>query len=55
MLTGLIYQNKERKAYEDLIIGFQDQKVLANQDLKLVARAIRQIGCRIQIIDNSCI
>ncbi|MBW7473217.1 2-oxoacid:ferredoxin oxidoreductase subunit beta [Paenibacillus oenotherae] len=34
MLTGLIYQNKERKSYEDLVVGFQE-KGLANQDLTL--------------------
>ncbi|WP_219836737.1 2-oxoacid:ferredoxin oxidoreductase subunit beta [Paenibacillus sp. R14(2021)] len=34
MLTGLIYQNKERKSYEDLVTGFQPE-ALANQDLTL--------------------
>lgn len=34
MLTGLIYQDKERKPYEDLIPGFR-QEALAKQDLKL--------------------
>ncbi|MFC0328865.1 2-oxoacid:ferredoxin oxidoreductase subunit beta [Paenibacillus sepulcri] len=34
MLTGLIYQNKERKAYDDLIVGFKEEG-LANQDLTL--------------------
>ncbi|MBB3109473.1 2-oxoglutarate ferredoxin oxidoreductase subunit beta [Paenibacillus phyllosphaerae] len=34
MLTGLIYQNKERKSYENLIAGFQEQG-LANQDIQL--------------------
>lgn len=34
MLTGLIYQNKERKPYEDMIVGFQEAG-LANQDLAL--------------------
>ncbi|CAH1197739.1 hypothetical protein PAECIP111893_00929 [Paenibacillus plantiphilus] len=34
MLTGLIYQNKERKSYEDLVVGFQETG-LANQDLSL--------------------
>jgi 2-oxoglutarate ferredoxin oxidoreductase subunit beta len=34
MLTGLIYQNKERKSYEDMIVGFKEQG-LANQDLSL--------------------
>ncbi|WP_308639317.1 2-oxoacid:ferredoxin oxidoreductase subunit beta [Paenibacillus silvisoli] len=34
MLTGLIYQNKERKSYEDMISGF-GADALANQDLSL--------------------
>ncbi|SFS77923.1 2-oxoacid:ferredoxin oxidoreductase subunit beta [Paenibacillus sp. BC26] len=34
MLTGLIYQNKERKSYEDMVSGFQTEG-LANQDLSL--------------------
>jgi len=34
MLTGLIYQNKERKSYEDLVTGFQEGG-LANQKLEL--------------------
>ncbi|BBH20791.1 2-oxoglutarate ferredoxin oxidoreductase subunit beta [Paenibacillus baekrokdamisoli] len=34
MLTGLIYQNKERKSYEDLVTGFQEDG-LANQNLDL--------------------
>jgi len=34
MLTGLIYQNKERKPYEDLIPGFKPE-ALAHQDLSL--------------------
>ncbi|NBD22387.1 2-oxoacid:ferredoxin oxidoreductase subunit beta [Paenibacillus glycinis] len=34
MLTGLIYQNKERQAYESMITGFQPEG-LANQDLSL--------------------
>lgn len=34
MLTGLIYQNKERKAYDDLIAGFKPEG-LAKQDLQL--------------------
>ncbi|QYR19701.1 2-oxoacid:ferredoxin oxidoreductase subunit beta [Paenibacillus sp. sptzw28] len=34
MLTGLIYQNKERKAYDELIVGFKEQG-LANQELSL--------------------
>ncbi|WP_274651474.1 2-oxoacid:ferredoxin oxidoreductase subunit beta [Paenibacillus humicola] len=36
MLTGLIYQNKQRKSYEDMIVGFKEQG-LANQDLSLPA------------------
>jgi 2-oxoacid:acceptor oxidoreductase, beta subunit, pyruvate/2-ketoisovalerate family len=34
MLTGLIYQDKGRKSYEDLAVGFK-QEALAKQDLKL--------------------
>ncbi|MBB6635309.1 2-oxoacid:ferredoxin oxidoreductase subunit beta [Cohnella thailandensis] len=36
MLTGLIYQDKGRKSYEDLAVGFR-QEALAKQDLKLSA------------------
>jgi len=34
MLTGLIYQNKERKSYEDLAVGFKEE-ALTKQDLTL--------------------
>jgi 2-oxoglutarate ferredoxin oxidoreductase subunit beta len=34
MVTGLIYQNKERKAYDELIVGFKPEG-LAKQDLQL--------------------
>ncbi len=35
MLTGLIYQNKERKSYEESVtVGFKEE-ALAKQDLKL--------------------
>lgn len=34
MLTGLIYQNKERQSYESLISGFKPEG-LANQDLSI--------------------
>lgn len=34
MLTGLIYQNKRRKAYEDLVPGFRPE-ALSKQDLTL--------------------
>ncbi|MFF2482571.1 2-oxoacid:ferredoxin oxidoreductase subunit beta [Paenibacillus sp. NPDC058071] len=34
LLTGLIYQNKERKSYEDLIAGFGDE-ALSKQDLTI--------------------
>ncbi|PTM58904.1 2-oxoacid:ferredoxin oxidoreductase subunit beta [Desmospora activa] len=34
LVTGLIYQNKERKSYEELIPGFREEP-LAKQDLKL--------------------
>jgi 2-oxoglutarate/2-oxoacid ferredoxin oxidoreductase subunit beta len=36
LLTGLIYQNTERKPYEDLITGFLPEG-LAHQDLKLTS------------------
>ncbi len=36
LLTGLIYQNTERKPYEDLITGFKPEG-LAQQDLKLTS------------------
>lgn len=34
LVTGLIYQNKERKSYEELISGFREEP-LAKQDLKI--------------------
>jgi 2-oxoglutarate ferredoxin oxidoreductase subunit beta len=34
MLTGLIYQNKEKKSYEDLVSGFKAEG-LANQNIQL--------------------
>jgi len=34
MLTGLIYQNKERKSYEQLAVGFKEE-ALAKQDLQM--------------------
>jgi 2-oxoglutarate ferredoxin oxidoreductase subunit beta len=34
MVTGLLYQNKERKAYDQLIVGFKEEG-LAKQDLQL--------------------
>ncbi len=34
MLCGLIYQNKERKSYEDLVLGFKKEG-LAKQDMHL--------------------
>jgi 2-oxoglutarate/2-oxoacid ferredoxin oxidoreductase subunit beta len=34
MLTGLIYQNKERKSYENLVKGFKPEG-LAKQDIQL--------------------
>jgi len=34
LLTGLIYQNTERKPYEDMIVGFQEQG-LANQEIEI--------------------
>lgn len=37
MLCGLIYQNTERKSYQDLIPGFKPEG-LANQDIRLTER-----------------
>jgi 2-oxoglutarate ferredoxin oxidoreductase subunit beta len=34
MVTGLIYQNKARKAYDELIVGFKEEG-LAKQDLQI--------------------
>ncbi|MCD9023443.1 2-oxoacid:ferredoxin oxidoreductase subunit beta [Cohnella silvisoli] len=34
MVTGLIYQNKERKAYDEMIVGFKEEG-LAKQNLQL--------------------
>jgi 2-oxoglutarate ferredoxin oxidoreductase subunit beta len=34
LVTGIIYQNKERKSYEDLIPGFRET-ALCKQDLKI--------------------
>lgn len=34
MLTGLIYQNKERKSYEELAVGFKEEAIV-KQDLTL--------------------
>jgi 2-oxoglutarate ferredoxin oxidoreductase subunit beta len=34
MLTGLIYQDKTKKSYEDLVAGFKPE-ALANQNIKL--------------------
>jgi 2-oxoglutarate ferredoxin oxidoreductase subunit beta len=34
LLTGLIYQDKSRKAYEDLIPGFK-QEALVNQNIEI--------------------
>ncbi|RXZ77890.1 2-oxoacid:ferredoxin oxidoreductase subunit beta [Paenibacillaceae bacterium] len=42
LLTGLIYQNKERKPYEDLIAGFQ-QEGLAHQDIQLSEQQFDQL------------
>jgi 2-oxoglutarate ferredoxin oxidoreductase subunit beta len=36
MLTGLIYQNKTRKSYEDLVTGFK-QEGLAKQNIKITS------------------
>ncbi|OPA77672.1 2-oxoacid ferredoxin oxidoreductase [Paenibacillus selenitireducens] len=34
MLTGLIYQDKSRKSYEDMVVGFR-QEGIANQDIQI--------------------
>lgn len=42
MLCGLIYQNKERKSYEDLVPGFK-QEALVRQDLSLSEEQFDQL------------
>lgn len=42
MLTGLIYQNKERKSYEDLAVGFK-QEGIAKQDIKLTREEFEKL------------
>ncbi|MFD0587504.1 2-oxoacid:ferredoxin oxidoreductase subunit beta [Paenibacillus sp. GCM10027627] len=42
LLTGLIYQNTERKSYEDLISGFKPEG-LAQQDLELTEEQFSQL------------
>ncbi|MDR6224267.1 2-oxoacid:ferredoxin oxidoreductase subunit beta [Desmospora profundinema] len=42
LVTGLIYQNKERKSYEELIPGFKETP-LAKQDTKLPKEAFDQL------------
>ncbi|PTX58674.1 2-oxoglutarate ferredoxin oxidoreductase subunit beta [Melghirimyces profundicolus] len=42
LVTGLIYQNKERKSYEELIPGF-DETPLAKQDLRLDRSAFEEL------------
>ncbi|MNE31672.1 hypothetical protein D3C80_1252510 [compost metagenome] len=34
MITGLIYQNKEKKSYENLVYGFKEEP-LVHQSLEL--------------------
>jgi 2-oxoglutarate ferredoxin oxidoreductase subunit beta len=38
LLTGLIYQNKERKSYEDMIVGFKEES-LSSQSLDISREA----------------
>lgn len=42
MLTGLIYQNKARKSYEDMIVGFKAE-ALTNQDLMMSQEQFDQL------------
>lgn len=42
MLTGLIYQNKARKSYEDMIVGFKSEG-LVKQDLNLSQEQFDQL------------
>ncbi|MCR2805092.1 2-oxoacid:ferredoxin oxidoreductase subunit beta [Paenibacillus soyae] len=42
MLTGLIYQNKSRKSYEDMIPGFKPE-ALANQELSITQEQFDQL------------
>lgn len=42
MLTGLIYQNKTRKAYEDLVTGFKTEG-LAKQNIKITPEEFEKL------------
>ncbi|OBZ16952.1 MULTISPECIES: 2-oxoacid:ferredoxin oxidoreductase subunit beta [Bacillales] len=42
MLTGLIYQNKTRKSYEDLVTGFK-QEGLAKQNIKISSEEFEKL------------
>lgn len=42
LVTGLIYQNKERKSYEELIPGFREEP-LAKQDLTLSKKEFNEL------------
>lgn len=42
MLTGLIYQNKTRKAYEDLVTGFKKEG-LAKQNIKITPEEFEKL------------
>ncbi|WP_138493903.1 2-oxoacid:ferredoxin oxidoreductase subunit beta [Paenibacillus pinistramenti] len=42
LLTGLIYQNKERKSYEDLVPGFR-KEALAGQNPEITAEQFNQL------------
>ncbi|GFN31815.1 2-oxoacid:ferredoxin oxidoreductase subunit beta [Paenibacillus xylaniclasticus] len=42
MLTGLIYQNKDRKCYEDMIVGFKEEP-LAHQSLNISRESFDQL------------
>ena len=42
LVTGIIYQNKERKSYEEMVKGFKEVP-LAQQDLQLSREKFNQL------------
>ncbi|PWW06476.1 2-oxoglutarate ferredoxin oxidoreductase subunit beta [Paenibacillus cellulosilyticus] len=47
LLTGLIYQNKERKSYEDMIVGFKEE-ALSSQSLDISREAFDKLVAEFQ-------
>jgi 2-oxoglutarate ferredoxin oxidoreductase subunit beta len=47
LLTGLIYQNKERKSYEDMIVGFKEES-LSSQSLDISREAFDKLVAEFQ-------